>query len=52
MNSASGFSAVQFGASGDIPQPADFDGDTKADVAFYAENFGSATDKPIPFVID
>lgn len=40
MNSASGFSAVQFGASGDIPQPADIDGDQRADIAVFRDSFG------------
>ncbi|HEX9959532.1 MAG TPA: FG-GAP-like repeat-containing protein, partial [Pyrinomonadaceae bacterium] len=35
LNSASGFTAVQFGLSSDTPAPADYDGDGKTDVAVF-----------------
>jgi hypothetical protein len=63
QNSQIGFSAVQFGASGDLIAPADYDGDGKTDVAvvrnnlwyilqsqggFVARDFGLAGDIPVP----
>ncbi len=63
LRSTAGFTGVQFGISTDLPTPADYDGAGKADVsvfrsgvwyrlnsssgAFYAEQFGAATDRPI-----
>ncbi|MEO8071976.1 MAG: FG-GAP-like repeat-containing protein [Acidobacteriota bacterium] len=63
LQSTNGFTGVQFGIPTDLPAAADYDGDGKADVsvfrngiwyrlnssngAFYAEQFGTATDKPI-----
>jgi CubicO group peptidase (beta-lactamase class C family) len=60
------FTGVQFGSNGDLPVPADYDGDGKAELAvfragvwyrlnssnnaFYGEQFGITTDKPIPNV--
>jgi hypothetical protein len=58
------FTGIQFGQNGDVPAAADYDGDGKADIgvfrsgiwyrmnsssnSFYGEQFGVATDKPIP----
>ncbi len=63
QRSTAGFTGIQFGISTDLPTPADYDGDGKADVsvfrggnwyrlnssnsAFYAEQFGAVTDRPI-----
>ena len=58
-----GFTGIQFGAMGDFPVAADYDGDGKADTAvfrsgtwylnrttsgFAGVSFGAAADKPIP----
>jgi hypothetical protein len=58
-----GFTAIQFGNASDIPTPADYDGDSKADLAVYREGvwyllqstngfaavqFGLTGDKPVP----
>jgi uncharacterized delta-60 repeat protein len=63
LNSTSGFTGVQFGASTDKIAPADYDGDGKTDVAVYRSGtwylqrsqlgflgiaFGVATDIPMP----
>ena len=62
QRSQAGFTAAAFGLGTDLPTPADYDGDERADIsvfregtwfrlnsangAFYAEQFGAATDKP------
>jgi hypothetical protein len=63
LRSQTGFTAFQFGLASDIPAPADYDGDGKADIAVYrdgvwyllqsangfaAQQFGLTNDKPIP----
>jgi hypothetical protein len=63
QQSTDGFRAVQFGASGDVAVPADYDGDAKADVAvfrngtwylqlsqsgFMAVQFGQSGDVAVP----
>jgi len=35
LQSKNGFSAVQFGANGDLPVTGDFDGDNKSDIAVF-----------------
>jgi hypothetical protein len=63
LGSTTGFDAVQFGISSDVPAAADYDGDGKADIAVFRDGtwylrqstagftgvaFGLATDKPVP----
>jgi hypothetical protein len=63
MRSQLGFTGIAFGFSTDIPTPADYDGDGKADVAVFRNGtwyiqrsqagftgvaFGEANDKPAP----
>jgi glucan-binding YG repeat protein len=63
LRSQTGFTAFQFGNASDVPAPADYDGDGKADAAVYrdgtwyllestngfsAVQFGSVNDKPVP----
>ena len=63
LGSTTGFNAVQFGISSDVPAAADYDGDGKADIAVFRDGtwyllqstagftgiaFGLATDKPVP----
>jgi hypothetical protein len=63
LRSQTGFTAFQFGLASDIPAPADYDGDGKADIAVYRDgiwylqrstagftgvSFGNPTDKPVP----
>ena len=40
MQSSDGFIAIRFGANGDIPVAADYDGDSRADVAIYRASVG------------
>ncbi len=40
LNSTNGFSAVQFGASGDVPAAGDFDGDGRTDIAVFRPSNG------------
>jgi hypothetical protein len=40
INSANGtVTAIQFGQSGDVPAPADYDGDGRADIAVFRNGF-------------
>jgi (2Fe-2S) ferredoxin len=63
LQSAAGFTAVQFGVASDIPALADYDGGGRLDAAVYREGtwyllqstngisiqqFGIANDKPVP----
>ncbi|MDQ3748192.1 MAG: hypothetical protein M3367_04120 [Acidobacteriota bacterium] len=63
LRSQTGFTAFQFGFASDIPAPADYDGDGKADAAVYRDGiwylrqsasgfsgvqFGLTNDTPIP----
>jgi len=41
QQSGQGFTAIQFGNSTDLPAPADYDGDSKADVAVFRASNGS-----------
>jgi len=63
QRSQAGFTGIAFGSGTDLPTPADYDGDGKADVTVFRNGtwysqrsaagftgiqFGAATDKPIP----
>ncbi len=63
QRSQAGFTGIAFGRGTDLPTPADYDGDGKADVAVFRDGtwylqrsqagltgvaFGAAGDKPVP----
>ncbi len=63
QQSTAGFTGLQFGLGTDLPAPADYDGDGKADVTVFRDGtwylqrstqgfagvaFGAAGDKPVP----
>ena len=41
MNPQNNYGAIQFGANGDVPVPADYDGDGRADAAVFRPSTGA-----------